>query len=95
MSHAEPERGATPNARLRHAIALAGRRALAGARAQARAALDEAPDDPLVATVAGLVLFVTRDYGESLDALARAAALGAPPRVHWLRRERAARLGWE
>lgn len=81
--------------RVRRAASLAAASMLASARREVRAALAEAPRDPITLAAAGVVLFVTRDYHDSLLAFERAAGCGAGVRAHWHRYERAVRLGWD
>jgi len=98
MSADRPTAPATTDrarARLRRAITLAAEHKFASARRAAAAALADAPRDAVVAIAAGLVLYVTRDHHVALEALGRAAQLGGGARTHWLRRERAAWLGWD
>lgn len=79
---------------MRRAVGFAARAMLASARREARAGLFLAPDDAVLLLAAGVVLFVTRDYDESLRALEAAAARGAAGPAHWLRFARSVRLGW-
>ncbi len=88
--------GAEPVALLQHAVFAARRGHFVAARRSARAALRLAPRVGVVGVVAGMVLYVTRDYDEALRCLRRTGA--ANPRsaetAYHLALERAARLGW-
>ena len=81
--------------RLHRATSLAASGLLASAREEIARARAEAKTDALSELVAGLVLFVARDYDGSLQALENAATLGAGWQASWLRYERAQRIGWE
>ncbi|MFO7562346.1 MAG: phytanoyl-CoA dioxygenase family protein [Enhygromyxa sp.] len=76
-ANAAVERLGAP-ARVIRALAKARQHLWAGARADLRASLDARELAPLVELVAGVSLFVVRDYDLALVTLARAAARGKP-----------------
>lgn len=83
-------------AALHEAIACAEGGELDGAREAVWRASGEAGGDPIAQVVAGIVLFVTRDYHDALGALGRAAELDprVAKRALRMRVARAGRLGW-
>jgi tetratricopeptide (TPR) repeat protein len=84
-------------ARVIRGLAKARRHLWAGARADLRAAIEARELAPIVEFVAGVALFVARDYDRSLITLARAAARGKPGIAKQARlygRSFAERLGW-
>jgi len=83
--------------RLLRACFLAQTGKYSAARADVRAALEWAPDNPVVELVAGMISFATRDYQRAIDHYERVAA-GGGPAAHRARQQiidAARALGWE
>jgi tetratricopeptide (TPR) repeat protein len=89
----------TPSAftRLLRACFLTDRGLLAQARADIDAGLEHARGNPVIEMVAGLLLFITRDYQRALDQFAAAASRSpkAARRARQMAIGAAGALGWE